>query len=210
MFYIIYKTTNILDGMYYVGCHQTHNLEDGYIGSGKYLKRAIKKHGAENFVFEVLHFVDSKEKMFDLERQIVNEALVNDSSSYNLKLGGSGGNPGIVGVFAGRKHSDDTKNKLREAAKKLKSPFERSVEKYGYAEACRRNGLGNKYGSKGIPKSQEHKEKLRAASIKNKSGKKNIGKVREKVVCPHCSKTGALNTMVRWHFNNCKKILSGI
>ncbi len=118
MNYIIYKTTNLLDGMYYIGCHQTDNLDDGYLGSGKYLKRAIKKYGAKNFKFEILLSSSSKEEMFRLERSIVNESLINDPLSYNLKIGGSGGNPGIVGAFKGKKHSEETKEKQRQAALK--------------------------------------------------------------------------------------------
>jgi hypothetical protein len=29
--------------------HSTSNLEDGYMGSGKYLKASQKKHGMKNF-----------------------------------------------------------------------------------------------------------------------------------------------------------------
>ncbi|HET8685800.1 MAG TPA: NUMOD3 domain-containing DNA-binding protein, partial [Methanosarcina sp.] len=35
---------------------------------------------------------------------------------YNLKIGGSGGNPGIVGAFKGKKHSEEAKMKIREAS----------------------------------------------------------------------------------------------
>jgi len=118
MYYIIYKTTNLIDGRYYIGCHQTNDLNDGYLGSGKYLKRAIKKYGKENFKFEILNFASSKEEMFSIERSIVNEDLVNDPLTYNLKLGGSGGNPGIVGAFSGRRHSELTKEKMRQSALK--------------------------------------------------------------------------------------------
>ena len=118
MNYIIYKTTNLLNGQYYIGCHQTVDLSDGYLGSGKYLRHAIKKYGKENFNFEILHFATSKEEMFFLERSLVNESVVNDPLSYNLKLGGSGGNPGIVGAFAGRKHSEESKEKQRQASLK--------------------------------------------------------------------------------------------
>jgi group I intron endonuclease len=116
MKYIIYKTTNKLDGKYYIGCHSTNNINDGYLGSGKHLTRAIKKYGRENFKFEILHIVTSQIEMFNLERQLVNEELVKDPMTYNLKIGGSGGNPGIVGAFKGKKHSEETKEKIRFAA----------------------------------------------------------------------------------------------
>ena len=118
MNYLIYKTTNLLNNKYYIGCHQTDNLNDGYLGSGKHLKYAIKKYGKNNFKFEIMYSLSSKEEMFELERSIVNEDLINNPLTYNLKIGGSGGNPGIVGAFKGKKHSDETKEKQRQSSLK--------------------------------------------------------------------------------------------
>lgn len=61
MFHIIYKTTNLLDGKFYIGAHSTEILEDGYLGSGKYLKRAVLKYGRENFAREILFVYSDKE-----------------------------------------------------------------------------------------------------------------------------------------------------
>lgn len=118
MNYLIYKTTNLLNNKYYIGCHQTDDLNDGYLGSGKHLKYAIKKYGKNNFKFEIMYFLSSKEEMFELERKIVNEDLINNPLTYNLKIGGSGGNPGIVGAFKGKKHSNETKEKQRQSSLK--------------------------------------------------------------------------------------------
>lgn len=43
--YTVYKTTNIINGKYYIGVHKTTNPNDSYLGSGKAIKEAIKKYG---------------------------------------------------------------------------------------------------------------------------------------------------------------------
>lgn len=59
----------------------------------------------------------------------------------------------------------------------FKSPWERTVEKYGYEEACRRNSRGDKTKggklNKGVPKSEEHKKKI-AEAIKRKHNSKSV------------------------------------
>lgn len=91
MFYLIYKITDTINGMIYVGSHQTENIDDGYMGSGKYIKRAIRKHGSEHFIKEIIATYDSREEMIEAEAAIVNEAFVLDPSTYNLVIGGGGG-----------------------------------------------------------------------------------------------------------------------
>lgn len=90
-YHYIYKTTNLLNGKYYIGMHSTNNLEDGYLGSGKYLKRSIKKYGKENFKIEILEFLNNRKELANKEKEIVNEELIKDSLCMNLKLGGVGG-----------------------------------------------------------------------------------------------------------------------
>lgn len=87
MFYTIYKTTNQINNKYYIGKHQTNNLDDGYMGSGKLLKRAIAKYGLENFKKEILHVFDNEIEMNAKEKELV---VVNEST-YNLNEGGHGG-----------------------------------------------------------------------------------------------------------------------
>lgn len=103
MFYTIYKTTNIINNKYYIGKHQTNDLGDGYIGSGKILKRAIAKYGIENFHKEILHICPTEKQMNILEKILV----VPDSElNYNLCLGGKGGFGYINLIGKNRKYSE--------------------------------------------------------------------------------------------------------
>jgi len=90
-YHFIYKTTNILSGKYYIGMHSTDNLDDGYLGSGKYLKRSINKHGKENHKIEILEYLDSREELAKREAEIVNLQEIAKKECMNLKVGGIGG-----------------------------------------------------------------------------------------------------------------------
>jgi hypothetical protein len=90
MIYYLYKITNILDRKIYIGVHKTKDLNDNYMGSGKLIKRAIKKHGIENFSKEIIEYFNDEESMLFKEQQIVNGTFVSSDETYNIVEGGHG------------------------------------------------------------------------------------------------------------------------
>ena len=88
MKYLIYKIINKLNNRYYIGRHSTSNVDDGYMGSGKAILNAIKKYGEENFIKEIIAEASSPSELWELEKRIVDEAVVKDPLSYNMTYGG--------------------------------------------------------------------------------------------------------------------------
>ena len=59
----------------------------------------------------------------------------------------------------------------------------------------------------GKPKSEEHKQKMserKKGLALSDEHKQNLRKTKRTLQCPHCSKIGGSNGMVRFHFDKCK------
>ena len=109
--HFVYKTTNLLDGKFYIGVHVKNPVckrKSPYLGTGKHIKRAIKKYGEENFLREVLMEFDNEEDAYKYEKDIVTESLIRDKNCYNIELGGNKP-PSHKGI----KKSDEWKEKVR-------------------------------------------------------------------------------------------------
>lgn len=91
MFYYLYEVRNNINGKIYVGVHKTHDLDDGYMGSGKVINRSIEKYGIDNFTKTILEHFDSAEAMYAREKEVVNEEFLDRNDTYNLRRGGFGG-----------------------------------------------------------------------------------------------------------------------
>lgn len=69
MKHFIYKTKHA-NGKYYIGRHSTNNINDGYIGSGRWPRSIKDKTSVER---EILEYADNKEHLKQLEQQYLYE-----------------------------------------------------------------------------------------------------------------------------------------
>lgn len=198
MHYTIYQITNKLDGKIYIGKHQTKALADDYMGSGKHLTRAQKKHGLENFEKQILFIFDTEEEMNLKEAELVSEEFCAREDTYNICPGGKGG--------WGYNNS-------------IKTPEDRSKLGQLGLEHLRKNPDKIKIGASNGGKAT--KMKIQSGEIdtsiytsrsflglthsditKRKISERTKSQVR--IECPHCKKLGISSNMKRWHFDNCK------
>lgn len=94
MIYYVYETKCTITNMIYVGVHGTENLQDGYLGSGFYFLRAVKKYGKNAFEKRILSFHNTFEDALLEEKRIVTLDFIRREDTYNLKEGGFGGQMG--------------------------------------------------------------------------------------------------------------------
>lgn len=85
---IIYKTTNLINGKFYIGKDEKNNSK--YLGSGKILKSTIKKYGLENFKKEVIEICTNRKQLNDREKYWIQQ-LSATTLGYNITEGGTGG-----------------------------------------------------------------------------------------------------------------------
>lgn len=130
-YHFLYKTTNLINNKYYYGVHSTKKLNDGYLGSGKYLKRSINKYGKENFNLQIVEFFTNKENMLEKEKEIVNEKILLDNNCMNLRPGGFGG-------FSLKEQSENAKKS------NAKQKLLKETNKEWFDTKCKNISIGNK------------------------------------------------------------------
>lgn len=181
--YLYIKTHNIT-GLKYFG-KTVKSDPYKYMGSGQHWVNHLKKYGNDVTTEIVGYYTDENECVKAALEFSVKNDIVNSDMWANL----------IV---------EDGFNKFSTNVNLTEESIKKRTETV-------RSKYGDDYFVKiaKSEKTEQHKDNIRKAvnecNALGKAGKKNLGKVRDKVECPHCKKQGAMNTMSRFHFDNCKQ-----
>lgn len=88
----IYRWTNKINGKIYVGSHYGHE-NDGYVGSGKYFRRAYKLN-PDHFERTILEYVQGDRKVLKAREQYhldIIQDIISSNACYNISPNASGG-----------------------------------------------------------------------------------------------------------------------
>ena len=159
---IIYKITNIINGMWYIGKDERDDPK--YLGSGVYLSRAIANYGKDNFTKDILDGALTSEKLALLEAEYIEKFNATTSQmSYNIAAGGYGGNTlggmdNTDKIKFSEKMSETWDNLTIEAKRDRISPMNTAV--------------------KGKPKTRRHRDKISKSKTGTKQSIETIEKKR--------------------------------
>lgn len=147
-FGFIYITTNIITGRRYLGkCKSSKPNSKYYLGSGKLLKSDIKKYSTKSFTREIIDYAPNNKELLQKEFYYIKQYNCIDSDFwYNISWHNTRG-------FAGKKHSSESKEKMRQNHKRpvydsTRVAFSESAKKnktYLKAAAKRKEIIGDKH-----------------------------------------------------------------
>lgn len=159
-----------INGKYYVGRHSTNNLDDGYMGSGKWV-RSIKDKST--LTKHIIAFYDNVEKLKIAEQELIDKYW-DDEYCKNYSKSSSGAAHGSDNHMFGKIVSDETKQKLSIAGigrkLSLESKKKCSVTKIGELNPMygKRGELNPMFGT-----IRNHSEETRQKISKGNSGDKH-------------------------------------
>lgn len=142
----IYITTNMINGKRYIGQKKFKKDWKIYLGSGKLLKRAIKKYEKENFIRDIVAIAYSEDELNKLESEwIKNYNASQNDNYYNIAEGSVGGNT----------HLGKTQEEIKEM-------YEKIINNRSYKHT-KESKMKISISHKGVKLSEEHKKSLSEA-----------------------------------------------
>ena len=129
----LYKITNKITGKCYIGVTIQPDYQSRWrkhINSLRYkegcplLKKSMKKHGVENFTFEIL-IICFDEDVVKYEKEYIKKYNSQQPNGYNILSGGQ-----IGDGFVGYKHSPETIEKIKEKGRQFREKNPHHFETY--------------------------------------------------------------------------------
>lgn len=200
----MYITTNLINNRQYVGSHATNNLNDGYLGSGRYFLKAINKYHPKNFKKEILEECRDILSARKLEEHYIIKYNTLYPNGYNISpKGGIGFNGAVLSESTKEKIGKGNKGKIRttemrknismghkgqipwmkgkrhteETIKKIKAHRKLQIEPMLGKHHSENTKKTISEALKGVSLSKDHKNVLRDKSLNVK-----------KIICDHCKK----------------------
>ena len=191
------------------------DLWESYFTSSKKVKEFVSKYGNPDIIQVRKTFNNSDDARL-WEHKVLKRMNVTQRDDFlnqtdNIAISSD--------VWRGKTHSPETRKIISEKAKlrylsRENNPFygkkhsEESKQKISKA----RKGHPSHLPMLGKKHSEETKQKISSGGkgrVVSDETKKKISKARKgiprpKIQCPHCNKIGATGMMQRWHFDNCK------
>lgn len=218
MFHFTYITAS-RGGFYYIGRHSTKNINDGYLGSGNWV-RYCKNNNIE-LHRKIINFYPSFENLLEGEELLLSEHIFN---YYNMNLttksiGFAVGdlNPAKsekerirrsnfnwMKTDEGREWFSINNPSKKEEVKKIKSTLlkKRWLDK-SYRDMMETNhhsktSVFREFFSKNNPmKNEEVKDKIRAHVKKQLASGNHSSQIKASCIC--CKKTVSISNLGRWH-----------
>ena len=174
----IYEIRNTKNGKRYIGrtnnpqrrksTHFNDLRKEKHI-NGK-LQNAFNKYGEKSFVFSVIEEIEDDSTIEDVEQSY----LDSDEDLYNISKSSRGPGRYIFygkdNGFYGKKHTEETKREIgRKASERYQGENNPFYGKKHTEESKRKMSKSLQGVGKGIPKSEEHKEKMRKGSPSNRA-----------------------------------------
>jgi len=167
--YQVYLTNpnSSLYGCLYFGKRSTDDLCDGYIGSGKLLKKYLKKY-PNDYYRKILNFYNSQEELNKAEYELIHPHL-NKSYCINLREGGEGG---AMCYSICKEHSKKLVGRVQSEEEKAKRA--KSLQGHITSDETRKKiSIANKgnsaCGRPGHKKTDEAREKIRQSKLGQKN-----------------------------------------
>lgn len=185
-------------------CKTTSKNPEKYRGSGKYWKNHINKHGKDHVI--TLHIWEFDNQLecteFALKYSIDNDIVKSEEwANLILEDGKRGGS--IKGRIFTEEHKQNMRGKIRskEHCDNIRKNHTKPNLGKKLSSATREKMSRNNVGFRGKKHSDLTKEKMSKAL-------KGVPKNFKLSICPHCLKEGSGPNMSRYHFDNCKSLVS--